>query len=61
MDRWSLVATLNYLSHDAGVCEIVLAKAPEYDDEEGRRIIAAMVTLADPPPDPASSPATCRR
>ena len=46
MDRWSLVATLNYLSHDAE-CEIVLAKAPEYDDEEGRRTIAAMVTLAD--------------
>ena len=26
MDRWSLVATLNYLSHDAE-CGIVLAKA----------------------------------
>ena len=46
MDRWSLVATLNYLSHDAE-CEIVLAKAPEYDDEDGRRTVAAMVTLAD--------------
>ena len=46
MDRWSLVATLNYLSHDAE-CGIVLAKAPEYDDEEGRRTVAAMVTLAD--------------
>ena len=46
MDRWSLVATLNYLSHEAE-CGIVLAKAPEYDDEDGRRTIAAMVTLAD--------------
>ena len=46
MDRWSLVATLNYLSHEAE-CEIVLAKAPEYGNEEGRRTIAAMVTLAD--------------
>ncbi len=46
MDRWSLVATLNYLSHDAE-CAIVLSKAPEYDDEQGRRTIAAMVTLAD--------------
>ena len=46
MDRWSLVATLNYLSHDAE-CEIVLAKTPEYGTEEGRRTIAAMVALAD--------------
>ena len=46
MDRWSLVATLNYLGHEAE-CGIVLAKAPEYDNEKGRRLIASMVTLAD--------------
>ena len=46
MDRWSLVATLNYLSHGAE-CGIVLAKAPEYDNEDGRRLVASMVTLAD--------------
>ena len=34
MDRWSIVTTLNYLSHDVEA-EIVLAKAPSYDD--GRR------------------------
>ncbi len=28
MDRWNIVATLNYLPHDAEV-EIVLAKVPE--------------------------------
>jgi cobaltochelatase CobS len=46
MDRWNIVATLNYLPHDAEV-EIVLAKAPSYDDEDGRRKISAMVALAD--------------
>ena len=46
MDRWSLVATLNYLSHDAEVA-IVLAKNPHYNTESGRRTISQMVTLAD--------------
>jgi cobaltochelatase CobS len=46
MDRWNIVATLNYLGHDAEV-EIVLAKAPAYDSEEGRQTIGAMVALAD--------------
>jgi cobaltochelatase CobS len=34
MDRWSLVATLNYLSHDAETA-IVLAKNPHYNTEKG--------------------------
>jgi cobaltochelatase CobS len=46
MDRWNIVATLNYLGHDAE-CAIVLAKAPAYDSEEGRQTISAMVALAD--------------
>jgi len=46
MDRWNVVATLNYLPHDAEV-DIVLAKVPSYDDDEGRRTISAMVALAD--------------
>jgi cobaltochelatase CobS len=46
MDRWSLVATLNYLSHDAETA-IVLAKAPHYNTEKGRRTISQMVTVAD--------------
>src|SRR5271154_2758031 len=46
MDRWNIVATLNYLPHDAEV-EIVLAKAPTYDNEDGRRTVSAMVALAD--------------
>ena len=46
MDRWNIVATLNYLPHDAEV-EIVLAKVPSYSDDEGRRRVSAMVALAD--------------
>jgi cobaltochelatase CobS len=46
MDRWNIVATLNYLPHDEEV-DIVLAKAPSYDTEEGRRTVSAMVALAD--------------
>nr|VFK10698.1 MAG: cobaltochelatase CobS subunit [Candidatus Kentron sp. LPFa]VFK67381.1 MAG: cobaltochelatase CobS subunit [Candidatus Kentron sp. UNK]VFK72736.1 MAG: cobaltochelatase CobS subunit [Candidatus Kentron sp. UNK] len=46
MDRWNIVAVLNYLEHDAEV-KIVLAKVPEYETEEGQKTISAMVMLAD--------------
>jgi cobaltochelatase CobS len=46
MDRWSLVATLNYLSHDAEAA-IVLAKNPAYNTAKGRKEISQMVTVAD--------------
>jgi len=46
MDRWSLVATLNYLSVEVESA-IVLAKSPSYDSEEGKRFIKQMVTVAD--------------
>ncbi len=46
MDRWSLVATLNYLSHDAEAA-IVLAKNPAYNTAKGRQDISQMVTVAD--------------
>ena len=46
MDRWSLVATLNYLSIDAETA-IVLAKNPHYNTEAGRKTIKQMVTVAD--------------
>ena len=46
MDRWSLVATLNYLSVDAET-SIVLAKAPNYNTDAGRKTIKQMVTVAD--------------
>jgi cobaltochelatase CobS len=46
MDRWNIVATLNYLPAE-DEREIVLAKVPYYNTKEGREIIAAMVELAD--------------
>ena len=46
MDRWSLVATLNYLSHDAEAA-IILSKNPMYNTEQGRKDINQMVTVAD--------------
>ena len=47
MDRWSIVATLNYLHHDAEV-EIVLSKVPSYAaTAEGKKTVGAMVRLAD--------------
>src|SRR6266478_7933651 len=46
MDRWNIVATLNYLPHDDEL-KIVLAKSPSYDNEPGRKTVDAMVSLAD--------------
>ena len=46
LDRWNIVATLNYLPHDEET-EIVLAKVPKFDSKEGRQVISNMVTLAD--------------
>ncbi len=46
MDRWSLVATLNYLSIDAETA-IVLSKNPHYNTDKGRKTIKQMVTVAD--------------
>ena len=46
MDRWSLVATLNYLPVEAEVA-IVLSKNTSYDTEAGRKTIKQMVTVAE--------------
>jgi cobaltochelatase CobS len=46
MDRWNIVATLNYLPHDVEV-DIVLSKCPSYNNAEGRKIVSAMVNVAD--------------
>jgi cobaltochelatase CobS len=47
MDRWSIVATLNYLPHDNEV-DIVLAKVPSYAaTAEKKKQISAMVRVAD--------------
>ena len=46
MDRWNIVATLNYLPHDAEM-NIVLSKVPSYDTQTGRETISNMVRVAD--------------
>jgi len=46
MDRWSIVATLNYLVHDSEV-DIVLAKVPAYAAPDKKKLIDAMVRVAD--------------
>ena len=46
MDRWNIVATLNYLPH-ATETSIIVKKEPSYDTEEGRKAIANMVRVAD--------------
>jgi cobaltochelatase CobS len=46
MDRWQIVTTLNYLSHDEEAA-IVLAKSSTYDNEAGRDLLAKMVRVAD--------------
>ncbi|EON14705.1 MULTISPECIES: AAA family ATPase [Pandoraea] len=46
IDRWNVVATLNYLSREdeAG---IVLARVPELDNDAGRTLIDSMVSVAE--------------
>jgi len=46
MDRWNLVATLNYLPHDEEVA-IVVSQVPDYADADSRKIVSAMVEVAD--------------
>ncbi len=45
IDRWNIVATLNYLSAQEEAA-IVLARVPELGTEPGRRLISAMVQVA---------------
>ncbi|MFP4312726.1 MAG: cobaltochelatase subunit CobS [Alphaproteobacteria bacterium] len=46
MDRWNVVVTLNYLPHDDEM-NIMLAKFPEMQNDEGRDNIDKMVRMAD--------------
>ncbi len=46
MDRWSIVATLNYLPHDDEV-DIVLSKVKSFETHDGKETINNMVRLAD--------------
>jgi MoxR-like ATPase len=46
MDRWNIVATLNYLPHQQET-EIVLAKMGQTGDAKQKKQVEAMVALAD--------------
>ncbi len=46
LDRWNIIATLNYLPHDAEL-GIALAKAPSYQTEEGRELLSRMIQVAN--------------
>ncbi|MEM9468662.1 MAG: AAA family ATPase [Pseudomonadota bacterium] len=46
MDRWNIVAQLNYLDQDVEV-NIMAAKIEEMDNKEGRETLDAMVRMAD--------------
>lgn len=45
MDRWNVVATLNYLL-PAQEADIVLARVPELADRAGRELVESMVAMA---------------
>ena len=45
IDRWNIVAALDYL-HPAEEAAIVLARVPALGDDAGRRLVAQMVALA---------------
>ena len=46
MDRWNVVVTLNYLPHDDEM-NIMLAKFPDLQNDEGKDMVDKMVRLAD--------------
>ena len=46
IDRWNIVASLNYLPADEEI-SIVLARVPSLDNAKGRKLVRAMVTVAD--------------
>jgi cobaltochelatase CobS len=46
MDRWNIVAKLDYLSAEEEIA-IVLARVPSLADEAGRDLVAGMVAVAD--------------
>ena len=46
IDRWNIVAALNYLPHDEEVA-IVLARVPGQATEAGRRLVDSMVAVAE--------------
>ncbi len=46
MDRWNIIATLNYLPEDQEIA-IILAKVPSYNNAKGKSVVKAMVSMAN--------------
>jgi cobaltochelatase CobS len=46
MDRWNIVASLNFLEREAEI-EIVAGRVPAFADAAGRKIIGQMVSMAE--------------
>lgn len=46
MDRWNIIATLNYLPEEEET-DIVLAKSPTYTNTKGKALIKSMVAMAN--------------
>lgn len=46
MDRWNIVATLNYLPYESEVA-IVQGKSPEHQNDQGYKLISNMVATAN--------------
>ena len=46
IDRWNIVASLNYLPRDEEIA-IVQARVPSMADDAGRELVGAMVSVAD--------------
>ncbi len=46
MDRWNIVSSLNYLTHEQEM-KVVLAKEKTYQTKQGKEQVSAMVRVAD--------------
>lgn len=46
MDRWNIVAQLNYLPAEDEV-DIIVSRVPSFNNEQGRKTIESMVAVAD--------------
>ncbi|MEE2698540.1 MAG: cobaltochelatase subunit CobS [Pseudomonadota bacterium] len=46
LDRWNIVATLNYLPHNDEL-EIILSRVSSFNTKEGRKEVSSMIEVAD--------------
>lgn len=46
MDRWNIVASLNYLPKEQEEA-IIVSRAPQYNNKEGKEIVSSMIRMAN--------------